>query len=296
MENIKGNECTDSLLYKKRREFRYFEAINQKSFTKIDGAIKTFYDRLSAQTSVRMLNKADLFENALAYLNSNFYLTNDEKIIFLILLIDPTLSLLSFYTKLVESEENETVSMLSLSQDKIQELKDYFIKNFGFYDPMLIKYEDFYKRIILARENNNKTTGLRMNYVDILTKTLNINNISLEIDASEIDEIIEDAKEYLKKYPKPTLNDLIFQLLYESGELDFEKLRNKLIFIIFVLDMDLRYKQVYDANYNLVTIRKSISQIFGCYYDLLMKLENKFIKDNFDDQYVLQEMKKPNYC
>ena len=304
MENININAQNESFLSKRRREFRYFEGIRPESSKKIDSATRVFYDRLSSLQSTYGAKEASLFENAINYLNQDFYLTYDEKLIFLIRLIDPTLKLLSFYQNLLEDNKIGLDStpivkgnvLFSLTKESEDKLADYSYSQFGFYEPLFIKYEAIYKKKLVREETFDKTTNLRMNYTKYITRSLNLNDISLSVNCEEIDEIISEANEYLKQYPNPNLNDLMFQLLHESGTLDYNKVRTKLIFIIFVLDKDLRYKQVYDANYNLVTIRNIISNMFGCYYQFLMELENKFIKDNFETPDDRAQIKKPNYC
>lgn len=304
MENINIESQNISFLAKRRRDFRNFEGIKPESSKKIDAATRIFFDRLSSIQSTYGAKDTPLFENAINYLNHDFYLTYDEKLIFLIRLIDPTLKLLSFYQNLLK--DNKTCSdtipivrsnvLFSLTKEEEDKLADYSSSEFGFYEPLFIKYEAIYKKKLLQEETQNKTTDLKMNYTKYVTDSLRLKDISLSVNYEEIDEIISDANEYLKHYPNPNLNDLMFQLLHESGSLDYNKLRTKLIFIIFVLDKDLRYKQVYDANYNLVTIRNIISNMFGCYYQFLMELENKFIKDNFETPDDGVQIKKPTYC
>ncbi len=286
-------------LYKKRRQFRHFVRINSESSKKIDSLMNSFISTVRSVAATYGTEET-LYSKALAFVNSNFYLNYDEKIIFLIRLLDPTLKMLSLYNSVLD-EHNIVATCPRTYENKIifldkeieEELKKRAIETFGFYDASLIKYEHIYRTNVLLADSQEKTTDVKINYAKHVSQRINLNEIDLRVDNEELEEIMEQANDYLKMYPTPSLNDLVFQLLFESGELTAISFRNQLIFIMIVLDRDLRYKNVYDNNYNFVTIKNKISQIFGCYYQFLMDLELKYAKDNFEPNTVPQRV--PSY-
>lgn len=280
-----------SPLQKKRREFRYFEGVNQGTSKKIDETTRVFFDKLCYIQSYGLQNES-MYQNAIRFLDNDINLTYDEKVIFLIRLLDPTLKMLMIYQDAVNSKPRYKDMIPILTKGHLfaldteeEKLKEEIINNLGFYDPLLLKYEGLYKRILQTHETLDKTTDLKLNYTKYVSSIIHLDSLSLRISPDELDAVVEEAEEYLKIYPKPALNDLLFQLLHETGTMDYEKFKTKLIFIICVLDRDLKYKDIYDTNYNLVTIRNKIASIFGCYHQFLMDLEQKFVKDNFEEQY-----------
>lgn len=303
MKNKDIKKNNSSVLFRNNRDFRYFEGIKPDSSKKIDSITRVFYDRLSSMQVAYDLKNESLYEKASRFLSSNFYLTYDEKIIFLIRLLDPTLKLLTAYDKIVNENPDDSIStpivkgnvLFSVTKENEEKIASISRGLLGFYEPLFVKYEYLYREKVLNVRPEDKTTNLRMNYTKYVSQNIKLSDISLKTSIDEVDQIIEEASVYLMLYPRPSLNDLIFQLLCESGRLSYSRLRNRLIFIIFVLDKDLRYKTVYDENFNLVTISRKISALFGCYYQFLMELENKFVSDNSDCLFCGTEIKKPTY-
>lgn len=301
MKTINESSIETPELYTKKRQFRQFVRIDSESSRKIDNLMNVFYDTIKSISAKYGNEEQTLYSSALNFVNSNFYLTYDEKIVFLIRLLDPTLKMLSLYNEVLSDEQRQIDSapktrenrIISLDKEVEEELKRKITEEFGFYDASLIKYEHIYRNALLLATPKEKTTNVKINYAKHIAKEVNLNEIDLRIDSDELEEIIERASEYLKKYPTPSLNDLVFQLLFESGELDVKSFRNQLIFIIVVLDKNLRYKEIYENNYHLIAIKNQISQLFGCYYQFLMDLELKYVKDNLDT--VTGPQKMPSY-
>lgn len=289
METINESSVETPELYAKKRQFRQFVRINSESSRKIDNLMNVFFDTIRTISATYGNKEQTLYSSALNFVNSNFYLTYDEKIVFLIRLLDPTLKMLSIYDEVLSNEQRQINSVpktrknmvTSLNKEKEEELKRKITEEFGFYDASLIKYEHIYKNTVLLAIPREKTTNVKINYAKHISKRINLNEIDFQIDSDELEEIIVRANEYLKRYPTPSLNDLVFQLLFESGKLDANSFRNQLIFIMVVLDKDLRYKEIYENNYHLIAIKNKISQMFGCYYQFLMDLELKYAKDNY---------------
>ena len=265
--------------------------VNKTQLRVIDEKVHEFSEkvkRFSKSTDFR--DNATVYENALCYLAGNCGLTTNEKILFLIRLLDPSLEMYAMYkeysNQIINEDENGCIQNISLFEQSA--LKRKIEDKFGFYNPYLLKFEEicslYYRNVNYKKKNDTHlTTNLRLDYITSFIEEVKASGVTFEnLTTDKLENIIDSAYEYIKKYGKPSLNDLIFQLCYELKRDNIESLSDKVVFIIYVMDKDLIYSQIYDQTYSYSSMQKYIKEVMGTFNQALLDMELQFV-DNFED-------------
>ena len=168
-------------LYQKEREFKKFETLSLDDVAKI---AKKLYSKqeMNAQSGFYRKDKLTKYMDTLTYLtNPSIHMelkTYDERIIFLIISVDPELEAFKEFlktnitpTKVINAEQDpkKQQELISQRESEILEMQTRIRNKIGFYDSKLLKYEEtYFKRFISSKELITKVNQ------DNITKLLRI--------------------------------------------------------------------------------------------------------------------------
>lgn len=281
MERKESIKYCEDLLYEERNSFNFFENMSDEKSHNFEKKVYEFLEVLKKVSDNYLgVDYALNYENALCFLTSNHSLSFDEKIMFLIRIVDPHLEIYNIYKRYSNNKVRiRNGHIISLTKEIEEEFKQKVEQLFGFYSSYLVRYEELYLEHYLNKKRN-LSKNVSIDYVRAFLNSFDIKEINLDIDVDELEAIIKHAEEYIKEYGIPSINDLLYQLKFEIQKSNMRSVRDKIIFLIYVLDSDMRYAKIYNSHYNLQTIKNEIEASCGSYNPLLLDLELKYIKDN----------------
>ena len=193
-------------LYQKEREFKKCETLSLDDVAKI---AKKLYSKqeMNAQSGFYRKDKLTKYMDTLTYLtNPSIHMelkTYDERIIYLIMSVDPELEAFKEFlktnitpTKVINAEQDpkKQQELISQRESEILEMQTRIRNKIGFYDSKLLKYEEtYFKRFISSKELITKVNQ------DNITKLLRI--IPLIPSSNDIsDERYQILKEKAKEW------------------------------------------------------------------------------------------------
>lgn len=296
MENLANITKLEESLYSNITEFNYFkDSKNQCNI--VDEKLYEIRELDRKFNGGVATNNGECFsyEKILMFLNGNCSLSYDEKLLLLIGAIDPNLEMYEMYkgyisTESEQTEENdepkETVliengALASISKvDEVLLAKE-ISEKFGIYSAYLIKYEELISLYYQHKVKDIPSTRLRLDYVAEFMNKVNNSSDSLYMDDKELVIILDTAKAYVKRYGMPCLNDLIFQLKYESLHADLDSLAKQIVFIIYVMDSKLDYLRTREKVTIIENAKQDIMSACGSYNQDIMDLELRYVGDNY---------------
>lgn len=299
MENLANITKLEEALYSDITEFNYFS--NSKNQCNIvDEKLYEIRELDRKFNGGATANNGECFsyEKILMFLNGNCSLSYDEKILLLIGAIDPNLEMYKMYkdykeivnTKNEQTEENddpkETVLIENGALASISKVDEVLLakevsERFGIYSAYLIKYEELISLYYKHKVRDIPSTRVRLDYVAEFMNKVNNSNDSLYMDDKELVIILDAAKAYVKRYGMPCLNDLIFQLKYESLHADLNSLAKQIVFIIYVMDSKLDYLRTREKVTATESAKQDIMSACGSYNQDIMDLELRYVEDNY---------------
>ncbi|MCH5166383.1 MAG: hypothetical protein J1F35_00690 [Erysipelotrichales bacterium] len=296
MQTFENIARLEDALYDDRINFNNFENIDKRTLKWLDEKVHEFIEiNKRFNQGIDAYDNCFLYESALKFLAGNGMYSYDEKILFLIMLFDPTLSMYEMYKTYTDKPVvQENFIITSLDENDERELMSRIFKEFRFYNPFLIQCEEAFEKYYnksMGDDGSELSTNVRVDYISQFMRKLNLNCTTLNVSGDKLNNIIELSRKYLLKYLKdsilqadrrttPALNDLIYQLQYELDIQGIETFADKVIFIICVMDYGLFYLQCDSKCYSYSAIRNEIIDIYGTYNQALMDMEVKFGKEN----------------
>lgn len=255
--------------YSNAKGFSQFEFINADIVEKIKNKVMELLpERLYPKNSDKR------------YLQTLKYLTDpktkkicdsfDEQILFLILAIDPDLTIYSYFLKngysLRDPEE--------IRRSKANALIDFIIARVGYFDPEFIKFEEtfFLKYLkngdVLSHINKDCST-----FLDLLMTISSFKDIS----ESEYRFISKKAEYYFTVCEDPkSVTTLCFNVNNPNSVLELYSVPYKIIFLIMVIDPDLMALKIYEEESNEERIKERTIQALGFFHEGLAKAEDAF--------------------
>lgn len=256
-----------------QKEFNGFKNINDKNLDYINNKIKEF-NELSKKTrfiyAINPQNKK--YAEALSIIVDDRNMTYDEKIYFLIKVLDPELKMHSLSlefgtvtTKEINEEESEYSKneLLEVRNQQQSEMQTYIRNQIGFYDSNLHLYEKYY--IVRFCRDEELVFNVKKDYIKNLLSIFFSTEGNLEIPVEDLERIIKLAKEYVDTYGIPNINDLAYQLTIQFKVLGISKLKEKIIFLIYVVDKKFKAYEIYDTECTWEQIKKSCINELGFY-------------------------------
>lgn len=255
--------------YSNAKGFSQFEFINADIVEKIKNKVMELLpERLYPKNSDKR------------YLQALKYLTDpktkkvcdsfDEQILFLILAIDPDLTIYSYFLNngysLRESEE--------IRRSKANALVDFIMTRVGYFDPEFIKFEEvfFLKYLkngdVMSHVNKDCST-----FLDVLMTISSFKDVS----ESEYNFILKKAEYYFTVCEDPkSVTTLCFNVNNPNSVLELYSTPYKIIFLIMVIDPDLMALKIYEEESNEERIKERTIQALGFFHEGLAKAEEAY--------------------
>lgn len=282
-------EHYQSKLYQKDRDFKKFQNIAEDNLAEVARKVYKKQEGILS-TAKYPMSKLEKYQRTLEYLTNPLIYseikTYDEKIIFLILSVDPNLTSYKEYLKLdivsmdqINKTEDSQEKKELLEQRK-QTLLDYEKKVrdlVGFYDPKLIKYEEaFFNKFYSEKELITEARNTNPENLIVRAKLLkNFDNISDE----RFEELKEIAKNWLAVVPeKNNLKTAIFSVLNQRKLLGLNNTYEQLALFILLADPNLDMLRIYEEENRMQDIETRIAEEFRYFNKELLTLEGKYHK------------------
>lgn len=274
-------------LYQKEREFKKFETLSLDDVAKI---AKKLYSKqeMNAQSGFFRKDKLTKYMDTLTYLtNPSIHMelkTYDERIIYLIMSVDPELEAFKEFlktnitpTKVINAEQDpkKQQELISQRESEILEMQTRIRNKIGFYDSKLLKYEEtYFKRFISSKELITKVNQ------DNITKLLRI--IPLISSFNDIsDERYQILQEKAKEWLATTNceNDL-FTAAYSCSEqketIGLNGIIEELIFLVLIGDPELDVLRIYEEESRMDEVERRCKEAFNYYSKDLITLERLY--------------------
>ncbi|MBO5475499.1 MAG: hypothetical protein J5982_03205 [Bacilli bacterium] len=270
------------------KNFNGFRDINEDVIKRIDELIQKYKNTHIEETSFYLRNfKSREYMNLLNYLYYKKDLTYDEKVLFIIRYFDPELKLLNLYFESdttdredIEKEENDFIRNSQL--DANLEFSSKCHEIIGISDPYIVKYElVFFKRCLSKELKFN----IKKDFINKFFRTYPIEKVNLSISDEELETIIQNARDYKKKYGVPSFNDLLFQLSEQKSIINIsgKSIKELFIFMMYVLDEEFRALHIYNEYCKWDLISAECRRELGFYNKNFIESERRFAEDNPDN-------------
>ena len=285
MKKRRSIQALKHALYSRKNYFTYFKDITKEKHKELLEKAKAFKEKVEIE---RILPELHLYMDTLAYITEpphSFDLTYDEKLVFLIEVIDPDLITYKVH------KETETISPLDLAKakdaneksliiiKKAQEAKiieDTVRSKLKFYDRNLALYEKYYSSLIKNRKNFEETPKKD------LTPLIFANSSNITFD-SITNERFEEINKIAQNWIATTNSEgdnkrAAFNLIYQENLLGLTNTIEKIIFFILTVDPNLKALTIYSENGKWEQIKEEMILALGFYSKELIKSEEKYHK------------------
>lgn len=276
--------------YEKGKETKRFTELSEDNLKELKKKVEEKRRMMAEKSTFRLkqMPKFDVYQNALEYLTNPYihlkYRTFDERVAFLIMMVDPELVLYREYLKLdVMSKEDilkvedkkERVALLQKRKQAILNFQSAVREKLGFYDPKLIKYEEMYfnqffgdKELITEVGNNNQEA------VIFRAKVLrDFNSVSDE----RFEQLKDIAQGCLAIAPYDT-KVATYSVINQKKLLGLSGMAEQLALFILLVDSELDMLRIYEEESMMSEVEKRITEQFGYYNPELLNLEKKYHK------------------
>ena len=287
---FKPVEYYTSKFYEKGKESKRFMDLTEDDLKELKKKVEEKRQMMSDNVTFRSVHmpKFDVYQSALEYLTNPTihlkYRTFDERVAFLIMMVDPELVLFREYLKLnvISKEEitkvedkKERAALLQKRNQAILNFQSTVREKLGFYDAKLIKYEEMYF---------NKFLGEK----ELITEVGNNNQEAIIFRAkvlSNFDSISDERFEQLKDIAQGCLSIApydtkvaTYSVINQKKLLGLSGMAEQLALFILLVDSELDMLRIYEEESMMSEVERRIIEQFGYYNPELLKLEKKFHK------------------
>lgn len=270
--------------YERRNTFQKFNGIKRENIAKINQDV----ERLTTMWSKRPIPTTNYVEALKVITIQNCSLANfDEKIIFLIKCVDPSLKALKIYLKynIKSKAEIEKIAqgnsflrqdLLTERSKTLQQYEKELFEELGISDLYLAHYEQYYERLFVRTKPAEKEKPIQKDYSNEFFKgTQNIENFpvskerlaELKAKASAFKALLPDT------YQQTTT---IYKLLHASNNFQLKSKEEAYIFFILVCDENLTALRIFEEESTWAQIKKRTLEELSFYYKELPKLEKLY--------------------
>lgn len=273
-------EVDKKKVYERDREFKYFEGIRDR-LEYIKTQAKNFLD------NNRGIDGFTLYRRTILFLGSpiicNILPTYDEKIAFLIHVVDPNLDIYQKYigteiigTKEINGEDEERQKeLLEQRKQQIMELGASLRDTFGFYDSKLLNYEACYFKKI--RGHFKIINGVKQNYFDHLMILAHQVKDFSGVSDERFEKVNTKAMFYASKAEDTRdLNTVAFNLVTNNPFLQCNGMDEILALFITIADSDLDLLRIYEEESTKKGVKTRAMDEIGYYHDELVRLERAY--------------------
>lgn len=252
---------SEKKLFSNNNIFTGFTCITEERKKQIETLIQK-YKQLNCLGKINsyLLNpNGHLYQKTLDYLvNTQCQLTTlDEKLFFLINIIDPECHMYELY--------------LNCPNQLTKAKKENIIRNnMGFFSTYLLNYEHYYIVQFQHRLITNVNKDLFKKFIILLPLVKSFDDVT-----EERLEHIENQAILYKEIPNINLNyqTCIYNILYQNHVLDLHTIQEKLLFFIKVMDPKLTLLKIYSEESNYKNIEKRSVEELGFFHKWLIKDE-----------------------
>lgn len=287
---FKPVEYYTSKFYEKGKESKRFMDLTEDDLKELKKKVEEKRQMMSDNVTFRSVHmpKFDVYQSALEYLTNPTihlkYRTFDERVAFLIMMVDPELVLFREYLKLnvISKEEiakvedkKERAALLQKRNQAILNFQSTVREKLGFYDAKLIKYEEMYF---------NKFLGEK----ELITEVGNNNQEAIIFRAkvlSNFDSVSDERFEQLKDIAQGCLSIApydtkvaTYSVINQKKLLGLSGMAEQLALFILLVDSELDMLRIYEEESMMSEVERRIIEQFGYYNPELLKLEKKFHK------------------
>ena len=287
---FKPVEYYTSKFYEKGKESKRFMDLTEDDLKELKKKVEEKRQMMSDNVTFRAVHmpKFDVYQSALEYLTNPTihlkYRTFDERVAFLIMMVDPELVLFREYLKLnvISKEEitkvedkKERAALLQKRNQAILNFQSTVREKLGFYDAKLIKYEEMYF---------NKFLGEK----ELITEVGNNNQEAIIFRAkvlSNFDSVSDERFEQLKDIAQGCLSIApydtkvaTYSVINQKKLLGLSGMAEQLALFILLVDSELDMLRIYEEESMMSEVERRIIEQFGYYNPELLKLEKKFHK------------------
>ncbi len=249
-------------LFHKNSKFNEFKDITQERKMQIETLAHKFKKGNIIEKNSNLLLHPHycLYSRTLEYLvNKNMQQlhTLDEKIFFLIDVVDPYCNMYELYLSCPNDFDSDTT-------------KSVIRKNMGFFSSILLKYEYPYMKQFIPRLITNVNKDYSKKFTILAPLVNNFDDITNE----RFEQIQSQAILY-KEIPNINHNfqTCIYNILYQAHVLELTNMQEKLIFFINVMDPELILLKIYYEESTNNNIKKRATKELGFFYPCLIKTE-----------------------
>ena len=257
----------ESNFFRNHSQFRYFINLTKKDKSRLR---KLSYSLKKEKFSSNKLNnylatmqfltgpRARIPLNVEYVKKYNLYFKNyDEAIYFLIYVLDPKLEIFDIYSN---SKSN---------------YKDLIRRKKGFYNDYIIMYEKEY----ISKYSNKLISNISVSEIKIFTSLCKIIKSFTSITQERFDEIRNLSKIWSEQFNgESKINTCVFNAFNQNNLLNLNNEKEKLLFIILVLDPTFRLLQIFEDENNYNTIELRSKEELGFYIPELIKIEDLIYK------------------
>lgn len=262
--------------------FKDFDGITPEMIENIKEDAKSFKEKYLDE----YLNKGDIltaYKKAMSILVNNHRLSFDEKTLYIIFIFDPNLITFKDFIasdiitkKEIKQETNELVKEAMILERESQ--TDTYMMNvrkqIGFFENDLLKLEKTYFKKFLKDNELIKSVGKDCS--STLVELTTIMNSFKNIDEKKYQELKNKAEEYLRLFPTPDFNTVIYHILNQNNILNLKSIKEQLIFLIMVMDPELKALEIYEEECIWSSIKERCEEEINFYHKDVFKLEKLY--------------------
>lgn len=234
------------------------------------------------------LSKLERYQKTLLYLTSPQihleYKSFDEKLAFLIMMVDPELvtykeflkiNLMSTSELFKVEDRKERERLMDLRNQTVSGYESTVREKIGFYDPGLLKYEElFFKKFYNDKE---LVTDVRMNNQDALMLRARFIKSFDSISDERYEELVELSQLLLSLVPDKYNTSLAtYSVVDQKRLLGLKNSYEQLALFVLLVDSDLDILRIYEEESRMQNVEERIKEQFGYYNTVLLSLERKF--------------------
>ena len=277
-------------LFQRERDSKSFLELSEEDLVLLTKKVykkEELMDDVLLQGTKKMSN-LERYRRTLQYLTSPLigleFRTFDERIAFLIMMVDPNLVTFKEFLKtdLISLEEIEKVAddkekcrLINKRKKAISEYESRVREKIGFYDPKLLKYEDLYFKRFFG-EKELITEVLNNNQDSFMKKVKYLKNFD-SISDERYEELKEVAQTWLSFVPdKYNSKVATYSVTNQRNLLGLNTLAEQMALFILLVDGSLDMLRIHEEECRIKNTERRTIEEFGYYNPELLILERKF--------------------
>lgn len=278
-----------SKFYQYENSFKNFKDLSEEQLSTISKKVYRAQEGMISNlpNSYKKISNFELYQNTLKYLtNPKIYFdlkTYDERIAYLIMMIDPNLVTFKEFLKLnfISIKEidkiknkNEKNHLIEIRKETIAKYECTVRNKIGFFDIKLLKYEElFFKKFFNKKE---LITEIGLNSLDnFMLKAPTLKDFN-SISQKRYEELVVTAQTWLFKVKeKHNYKIAAYSVINQYKLLGLNNTKEQFLLLILLIDNNLDMLRIYEEESQTKNIEKRIIEEFGYYNKELLVLEKK---------------------